>query len=480
MTDGIFYQEQAEFARLEVVRLLDPNQGFPPFEGPWAEALVALLQRKYQPHMPVTDSLLNQVMACFLVVDDEPSLKSLWVALSESMEKPGPQNEHDESWLMALVAFATLLTMDRAQWATLKGNSDNGAGAYRSGLAPTEHLGIAAAAFTRLVLGARFEGLAKGEDVHWIEIDISANQRTDLEAAILAAYLWEIKRSKGGAPDPTARNANASMDDLLTQLAAQSQRKDFYNIGSGIGIRKPAELTNELWEATLVQLADRLQTHVVGLAAENTASSGRLVRSGHATHYKLLSFYLDKAQACIKHSSPSKGRSSVGAADPAKAWTTKPPPIAEAPTTMYAFDFFLSHASEDKAPFVDDLAGALQDRGWSVWYDKEQMGVGSNLLKELEDGLKQSHFAVLIISPHSINKPSWVAAEWEAVLGRDISEGKPRILPILLNLSFADLQKSHPFLARLLAVNASQGVRHVVEALERAVARIQRADGSAR
>ena len=43
------------------------------------------------------------------------------------------------------------------------------------------------------------------------------------------------------------------------------------------------------------------------------------------------------------------------------------------------YDLFISHASEDKADFVEPLGGALEDRGLRVWYDSREIALGDDL-----------------------------------------------------------------------------------------------------
>lgn len=43
------------------------------------------------------------------------------------------------------------------------------------------------------------------------------------------------------------------------------------------------------------------------------------------------------------------------------------------------YDFFISHASEDKDEIVRDLAEALKENGFDVWYDEFELKVGDSL-----------------------------------------------------------------------------------------------------
>ena len=52
------------------------------------------------------------------------------------------------------------------------------------------------------------------------------------------------------------------------------------------------------------------------------------------------------------------------------------------------YDVFISHASEDKEPFVEELVHALRDRDIRVWYDSINIGWGDSLRSQIDNGLK--------------------------------------------------------------------------------------------
>lgn len=117
----------------------------------------------------------------------------------------------------------------------------------------------------------------------------------------------------------------------------------------------------------------------------------------------------------------------------------------------------VSHASEDKKSFVDDLVGRLQSLKQRVWYDKDQILSGDAPVVSIEEGLKRSRHAVLVISRQSIDKPGWVSAEWEALLTAQISLGKPTIHCVLLGVEHAELMDAKPFLGRGRSLKGDTG-----------------------
>jgi len=68
------------------------------------------------------------------------------------------------------------------------------------------------------------------------------------------------------------------------------------------------------------------------------------------------------------------------------------------------WDVFISHASEDKARVADPLTEALLAKNLLVWYDTMELKVGDSLRGSIEKGLRESRFAVIILSPAFFGK----------------------------------------------------------------------------
>src|SRR5690348_6780034 len=69
-----------------------------------------------------------------------------------------------------------------------------------------------------------------------------------------------------------------------------------------------------------------------------------------------------------------------------------------------AWDVFICHASEDKAAFVRDLAVELAKRGLQVWYDEMELRLGDSLRRKIDEGLRESRFGIVVLSPHFFGK----------------------------------------------------------------------------
>ena len=121
--------------------------------------------------------------------------------------------------------------------------------------------------------------------------------------------------------------------------------------------------------------------------------------------------------------------------------------------TQEKYDFFISHASEDKEDFVRGLVEALQARGAKVWYDEFTLKVGDSLRREIERGLGNSRFGVVVLSKHFFGK-EWAQKELDGLASLEVS-GETRILPIWHEISKDEVTRRSPMLSDKLALNTS-------------------------
>jgi hypothetical protein len=116
-------------------------------------------------------------------------------------------------------------------------------------------------------------------------------------------------------------------------------------------------------------------------------------------------------------------------------------------------DLFISHASEDKATFVEPLAKALTAFGVNVWYDDYELKLGDSLSRSIDAGLAKSHFGLVVLSPAFISK-RWPEFELRGLTSREML-GKKVIVQVWHNVEFKDVAAFSPPLADKLAVKAS-------------------------
>ena len=117
------------------------------------------------------------------------------------------------------------------------------------------------------------------------------------------------------------------------------------------------------------------------------------------------------------------------------------------------FDVFISHASEDKAGFVDDLFQELVSRGVQVWYDTMSIQWGDSLRSKIDEGLRKSRFGLVILSNDYIRK-GWTQYELDGLFQREMTGGKT-ILPIWHKITKDEVQSFSPTLAGRKALNTA-------------------------
>ena len=132
--------------------------------------------------------------------------------------------------------------------------------------------------------------------------------------------------------------------------------------------------------------------------------------------------------------------------------------------TQDDYDFFISHANEDKDSFVRGLAEALQAKGARVWYDEFTLRVGDSLRRQIDKGLKNSHFGIVVLSKHFFIK-EWAQKELDGLSSLEAS-GDTRILPIWHEISKDEIVRHSPMLSDKVALNSSlNNTEEIVEKL---------------
>jgi len=135
---------------------------------------------------------------------------------------------------------------------------------------------------------------------------------------------------------------------------------------------------------------------------------------------------------------------------------------------------FLSHATEDKIPFVHELAVALS-RFFSVWYDEYSIQLGRSIFESVSAGLANCDFGVIVLSKAFFEK-KWTQGELGGLFARE-SPTLRRIIPVWKDVTVKEVIAFSPILADRRAVSASEGVPAVVESIRRAIEMAERPDG---
>lgn len=128
----------------------------------------------------------------------------------------------------------------------------------------------------------------------------------------------------------------------------------------------------------------------------------------------------------------------------------------------FQWDVFISHASEDKEPFVRSLASEL-GKEVKVWYDDFTLRVGDSLRQSIDKGLAQSRYGIVVLS-HNFFTKNWPQRELDGLVSRE-RDGAKVILPIWLDVDVEDVRQYSPMLADRWAALASEGLPAVVAKL---------------
>ena len=127
------------------------------------------------------------------------------------------------------------------------------------------------------------------------------------------------------------------------------------------------------------------------------------------------------------------------------------------------WDVFICHASEDKQDVVEPLAAELKSRGVEVWLDKYVLRIGDSLLEKIDDGLSNSRYGIVVLSPSFFHK-DWPRKELDGLVQKEIA-GKKVVLPVWHNIKRNDIVKYSPILAGKLAETTEKGINFLTEEL---------------
>lgn len=124
-------------------------------------------------------------------------------------------------------------------------------------------------------------------------------------------------------------------------------------------------------------------------------------------------------------------------------------------------DVFICHASEDKQDVARPLAERLAANGLSVWYDEFSLKLGDSLRAEIDKGLRDSRFGVVILS-HSFFAKKWPQNELNGLFAKEVA-GNKTILPVWHDLTQSEVTQYSPILADRIAASTALGLDKVAE-----------------
>lgn len=122
---------------------------------------------------------------------------------------------------------------------------------------------------------------------------------------------------------------------------------------------------------------------------------------------------------------------------------------------------FISHASEDKQPFVRDLAEALRSENVDVWYDEYEIKLGMSIRESVDLGLSSCDAGLIVLSPNYFKK-KWTIWELNGFIQRMLS-GSAKLIPICYNITHEELLRISPSLSDILSLSSEDGVKAIAK-----------------
>jgi predicted nucleotide-binding protein len=139
----------------------------------------------------------------------------------------------------------------------------------------------------------------------------------------------------------------------------------------------------------------------------------------------------------------------------------------------FIWDAFVSYASADSS-FAEELYHRLTERGYHVFYDKNEIRPGESIPVAIERALENSRRLLLLISQHALSS-NWISGEWRTALYRDPANRRQLLLPIMIEDTRAALPVA---LSQFAILDASRGLSDDVFAqITRALGPPQEAKG---
>lgn len=135
-------------------------------------------------------------------------------------------------------------------------------------------------------------------------------------------------------------------------------------------------------------------------------------------------------------------------------------------TRMQKYDYFISHASEDKKVVAEPLTKALEQLGAKVWLDKYELNIGDSLRESIDDGLRSAKQGIVILSPIYFEK-FWTTKELNGLFAK-ASKGNKIILPIRHNITADEVAERSALLADLFSLSTD---KYTIEEIAQAILR---------
>jgi hypothetical protein len=91
---------------------------------------------------------------------------------------------------------------------------------------------------------------------------------------------------------------------------------------------------------------------------------------------------------------------------------------------------FVSHSSHDK-DVARKVTAALRGSSIHPWLDEDEIQIGDDFIKQMEKGLAECDFVVVLLTPHFLSGP-WAQEEYRTTLERQVRNQCVILLPALI------------------------------------------------
>ena len=248
--------------------------------------------------------------------------------------------------------------------------------------------------------------------------------------------------------------------DLRKKDAAEAKNEVDANAKANRAVQAAAKASSASTAQTKLREAERYQNQAASAAKKRADYAGQMARK--MQELSRVEDRLSKAEAGERKKEADRlskltrdlQRQERSTKDALSGLALRLPSNAETQSVhTVEYDVFISHASEDKDSFVRAFAETLTARGLRVWYDEHSLKWGDSLLREIDNGLANSRFGVVVLSKHFFAK-EWPQTELDGLMAREMS-GDGRVLPIWHKISKDEVLAASPTLGNKLAMNTA-------------------------
>jgi len=113
----------------------------------------------------------------------------------------------------------------------------------------------------------------------------------------------------------------------------------------------------------------------------------------------------------------------------------------------------------------------LSEHGVRVWVDDSEIRLGDSVRRKIEEGLAESQFGAVVLSPNFFRK-AWANAELSALFARQMAESRV-LLPIWHCVTFDAVREASPLLADIRAALTDNGISAVAQQLYQTIQRAE-------